>query len=65
MPTKKAAKKLAPKPPKPDPRPLYAMPIREAIARGDLKEMRALATKARKHISDVQGALNKLEAKLK
>jgi len=42
-------------------RPLYAVPIKEAAASGNLREMKSMATKARKHLSDVQTALAKLE----
>lgn len=42
-------------------RPLYAVPIYECAASGNLREMKGMAAKARKHISDVQAALAKLE----
>ena len=42
-------------------RALYAVPIKEAAASGDLRQMKSMATKARKHLSDVQTALAKLE----
>ena len=42
-------------------RPLYAVPIYECAASGNAREMKSMATKARKHIADVQKALNKLE----
>lgn len=45
-------------------RPLYAVPIEWAAARGDATEMRQLATIARKHVKDVQTALDKLERRL-
>ena len=41
--------------------PLYAVPIYGCIASGNLREMKSMATKARKHVSDVQGALAKLD----
>jgi len=44
---------------------LYGPPIRDAISRGDLAEMRQLAVLARAHVKDVQGALAALEAALK
>ena len=44
---------------------MYAPPIREAIARGDLNEMRELAKLARNHIREVQTALTSLEASIK
>ena len=43
-------------------RPLYAAPINEAAASGDLQAMKSIATKARKHLSDVNSALAKLDA---
>ena len=45
-------------------RPLYGVPIYEAIQRGDTKEMKALATEARKQVSSVKKALASLEKKL-
>jgi len=61
----KAAKKSAKKASKPGKKgpivPLYAVPIRQCTARGNLREMKSMAAKAKKHISDVQGALGKLE----
>jgi hypothetical protein len=42
-------------------RPLYAVPIKEAAASGDLKEMKSMAAKARKHIAEVNSALAKLD----
>jgi hypothetical protein len=41
--------------------PLYAAPIRHCTARGNLREMKSMAAKAKKHIADVQSALAKLE----
>ena len=41
--------------------PLYAVPIRNCAARGNLREMKSMAAKAKKHISDVEGALARLE----
>ena len=43
------------------PVPPYGPPIREAIARGDLHEMRAVAKSARKWLKDVEKALQQLE----
>ncbi|MDX6612875.1 MAG: hypothetical protein QOD75_2061 [Blastocatellia bacterium] len=40
---------------------LYGIPIRDAIKRGDVSEMRQLAAVARRHVSDVQTALDELE----
>ena len=61
--TKKAAKK-APAKLKVPIIALYGVPIYAAIKRGDSKEMKALAAKARKHISDVQTALAALDKKI-
>lgn len=65
MPTKKsasggtskkaAAAKSAPLPP-------YGVPIKEAIAGGDLRNMKAVAASARKHVADVERALKTLDA---
>ena len=44
--------------------PPYGPPIREAIARGDVAEMRKVAASARKWIKDAQAALDQLEQKL-
>lgn len=44
--------------------PPYGNPIREAIARGDAKEMKAVAASARKYLKDVQAALDKLDKAL-
>jgi hypothetical protein len=40
---------------------LYAVPIKHCAATGNLRDMKNMAAKARKHISDVQAALAKLE----
>jgi hypothetical protein len=44
--------------------PPYGDPIRQAIARGDAQEMKNVAASARKWISDVQAALDKLDSAL-
>lgn len=44
--------------------PPYGVPINEAIASGNLREMKAMATRTRKHIADVQRALKALEGKI-
>lgn len=44
--------------------PPYGVPIREAMARGDVSEMRKVATSARKWIKDAQSALEKLEQRI-
>lgn len=70
MPAKKAAlKKPTKKPtvttkPKFPIQPLYGMPIRDAIKRGNLAEMKALSTQARKHVADVTSALASLDKAL-
>jgi hypothetical protein len=43
------------------PLPPYGIAIRQAIARGDLREMRSVATSARQYLSRVQSALDGLE----
>ncbi len=40
---------------------LYAVPIYDAIKRGEAAEMKKLATQARKHVSEVTSALAALE----
>lgn len=47
------------------PVPPYGDPIHKAIARGELREMKALATSTRKWIRDVQSAIAKLDASIK
>jgi len=44
------------------PLPPYGVPIREAIAGGDLRNMTAVAARARKHVADVERALKTLDA---
>jgi uncharacterized protein DUF1843 len=41
--------------------PPYGIPIREAIARGDLNEMQRVAAKARRWLADTEAALDELE----
>lgn len=43
----------------------YGPPIFDAIARGDLNEMRQVAAATRKWLDDVQTAVNKLETNIK
>jgi Domain of unknown function (DUF1843) len=43
----------------------YGDPIRKAVARGDLQEMKATAASARKWVSDVQAALKELDSAIK
>lgn len=47
------------------PVPPYGDPIHKAVARGDLQEMKALASSTRKYLSDVNAALAKLDASIK
>lgn len=61
---KKSTKKKATRP-ETGPVPPYGDPIRKAIARGDAREMKAVAASARKWLSDVQSALAQLEGALK
>ena len=58
----KSTKKASAKPEKPPIiRPLYGPPIREAAASGNLSEMKSMATKARKHLAEVNSALANLD----
>ena len=43
---------------------LYGPPIRDAIKRGDLAEMKKLAVLARAHVKEVEAALSALEKEL-
>jgi Domain of unknown function (DUF1843) len=45
--------------------PLYGRPILEAIKRGNVAEMKRIATQARAHVKEVNAALAKLDASLK
>jgi hypothetical protein len=45
--------------------PPYGVPIREAIARGDVREMRQVAASTRKWLKDVQAALDRMEKSMK
>jgi len=47
------------------PVPPYGDPIRGAIARGDVQEMKDVAANARKWVSDVQSALKQLDSAIK
>lgn len=58
----KSTKKASAKSAKPViPQPLYAVPIKEAAASGDLQAMKSMATQARKHLAEVNSALAKLD----
>lgn len=47
------------------PVPPYGIPIRKAIARGNKKEMKDLATSSRKWLAEVESALEQLESSIK
>jgi len=47
------------------PVPPYGDPIHKAIARGDLREMKTLASSTRKWLAQVNSALARLEASIK
>jgi len=64
--TKKASKQsVKVRVPETGPVPPYGDPIRGAIARGDVQEMRSVAANARKWLADVQSALAQLESAIK
>lgn len=44
--------------------PLYGRPLLDALKRGNIAEMRQLATQARAHVKEVNAALAKLDATL-
>ena len=62
--TKKSAKSRAVRPDT-GPVPPYGDPIRGAIARGDVQEMKNVAANARKWVSDVESALRQLDTAIK
>lgn len=47
------------------PLPPYGVPIREAIARGNVPEMRRVAASARKWLKDIQASLDAMEKSMK
>jgi len=47
------------------PLPPYGVAIRDAIARGDVREMRSVAATTRKWLKDVQAALDAMEKSVK
>jgi hypothetical protein len=65
MATKKAPAKVSAKNPKSPAYPLYGRPILEAVKRGNVAEMKRVATKARAQVKEINAALAKLDAKLK
>jgi hypothetical protein len=63
---KSASKKLIPsKHPLSPFHPLYGRPILDAIRTGNLAQMRQIRGVAQKHVTEVNAALAKLEARLK
>ena len=64
---KSSAKKSSKAAARPDtgPVPPYGDPIRGAIARGDVQEMKTVAAGARKWVADVQSALKQLDGAIK
>jgi hypothetical protein len=62
--TKKASTKKSAKAPT-GALPPYGDPIRGAIARGDVQEMKNVAASSRKWLADVQAALKELDSALK
>lgn len=62
--TKKSAKTLSARV-ESGPVPPYGDPIRGAIARGDVQEMKKVAANARKWLADVQAALTQLDSAVK
>ena len=46
------------------PQPPYGPPIRDAIARGNVAEMKSLAARTRKYIADLEKALRVLDGKI-
>jgi hypothetical protein len=71
MPARKTSKKSTKKTSKAKARPEtgpvapYGDPIRKAVARGDVQEMKNVAANARKWVSDVQSALKELDSAIK
>jgi hypothetical protein len=64
MPTKKSKPAAKAGSAKAGPEPPYGPPIRDAIARGNVAEMKSLATRTRKYIADLEKALKVLEGKI-
>ena len=46
------------------PVPPYGPPIRDAIARGNLTEMKSLAARTRKYVADLERAVKVLDGKI-
>ena len=62
---KKSTKKRSAAAPTSGALPPYGDPIRQAIARGDQREMKNVAASARKWMADVQSALDQLDSAMK
>ena len=62
--SKKASAKKSAAAARGGPLPPYGVPIKEAIAGGNLGEMKALATRTRKYIAEIEGALKTLDSKI-
>jgi len=62
---KKSSKKRSASAPASGAVPPYGDPIRQAIARGDQREMKNVAASARKWMADVQAALDQLDSAMK
>ena len=63
--TKKGGKARAAARPETGPVAPYGDPIRKAVARGDVQEMKSVAANARTWVSDVQSALKELDSAIK
>jgi Domain of unknown function (DUF1843) len=59
--SKKASAKQSASAARGGPLPPYGVPIREAIAGGNLSEMKAMATRTRKYIAELERALKTLD----
>jgi hypothetical protein len=64
MPTKKSKPATKAARAENGPQPPYGPPIRDAIARGNVAEMKRLAARTRKYIADLDKALKVLEGKI-
>jgi hypothetical protein len=62
--TKPSVKSKKPLAAKSGPQPPYGPAIRDAIAHGNLKDMKSVAARARKHIAELQRSLDRLEARI-
>ena len=62
---KKVPGKVAAKIPGNPAHPLYGRPILDIAKRGNIAQMKRMATTARKHVKEVTAALAKLDAQIK